>query len=133
MAITDVIAYLRTMESAIIAALAEEHVPARMRDGLTGVWVEDRKIGSIGVHVSRGVTTHGFAINVSNDLQPFEWVVPCGLEGVRMTSLSAELRRPDLLPCFRKRMGHRFAEAYGRRQRLVSAARLGAVPVTVAA
>ena len=58
-----------------------------MIDGLTGVWVggrppEGRKIGSIGVHVNRGVTTHGFAVNVNNDLQPFEWIVPCGIEGV---------------------------------------------------
>ena len=58
----------------------------RCATGLTGVWAGDRKIGSIGVHVSRGVTTHGFAINVDNDLQPFEYVVPCGIEGVRMTS-----------------------------------------------
>ena len=74
--------------------------PARAR-GSTGVWVEDRKIGSIGVHVSRGVTTHGFAINVDNDLQPFEWVVPCGLDGVRMTSVTKETgagRPPRLLP-----------------------------------
>ena len=50
-----------------------------MVDGLTGVWTpERRKIGSIGVHVSRGITTHGFAINVNNDLQPFEWIVPAG-------------------------------------------------------
>ncbi len=47
-----------------------------MREGLTGVWVGDRKIGSIGLHVSRGVTMHGFAVNVDGDLQPFEWIVP---------------------------------------------------------
>ena len=99
--VTDVVAYLRTMEEAIIAALAEEGIEAGPREGLTGVWVEDRKIGSIGVHVSRGVTTHGFAINVDNDLQPFEWVVPCGLDGVRMTSITKETGRgrpPGLLP-----------------------------------
>ena len=50
-----------------------------------------RKIGSIGVHVNRGVTTHGFAVNVNNDLQPFEWIVPCGVDGCRMTSLCREL------------------------------------------
>jgi lipoate-protein ligase B len=132
--ISDVIAYLRTMEGAIIAALDDEGVLARVREGLTGVWVQDRKIGSIGLHVSRGVTTHGFAINVSNDLQPFEWVVPCGLEGVRMTSVSKETGRPDALRCFRRRMAWRFAEAYGRRQRLVSRARLeAAVGAAVAA
>ena len=62
-------------------------------EGLTGVWThEPRKIASIGVHVSRGVTTHGFAINVNNDLQPFEWIVPCGIDNCRMTSVARELR-----------------------------------------
>ena len=125
--ITDVLAYVRTMERAIISALADEGIQAEVREGLTGVWVEDRKIGSIGVHVSRGVTTHGFAINVDNDLQPFEWVVPCGIEGVRMTSVYKETGRTGAMRCFRKRVAHRFAEAYGLRQRLVSARRLAPV------
>jgi lipoate-protein ligase B len=120
MRIGDVLAYLRTMEDAIVAALAEEGVAAGPREGLTGVWVQERKIASIGVHVSRGVTTHGFAINVDNDLEPFDWVVPCGLAGVRMTSVSAESGGGRHLPCFRKRMAFRFAEAFGRRQRLVT-------------
>jgi lipoyl(octanoyl) transferase len=125
MRVGDVLAYLRRMEEAIVAALAEEGVAAGPREGLTGVWVEDRKIASIGVHVSRGVTTHGFAINVDNDLQPFEWVVPCGLAGVQMTSVGRETGRPDRLGCFRRRMAFRFAEAFGRRQRLVTPERLG--------
>jgi lipoyl(octanoyl) transferase len=124
MRIDDVGVYLRTMESAIIAALAEEQIEGRVREGLTGVWVADRKIASIGVHLSRGVTTHGFAVNVENDLQPFNWVVPCGLDGVQMTSITKETRRSGPLPCFRKRMGYRFARAFGRRQRLVSLERL---------
>ena len=147
MRITDVIAYLRTMEDAIVAALAGEGVEAGPREGLTGVWVEDRKIGSIGVHVSRGITTHGFAINVDNDLQPFEWVVPCGISGVQMTSVAKETGFRDvaqrtsasevrpgehLLRCFAKRMGHAFAEAHGRRQRLVTPSRLGIAPAGVA-
>ncbi len=121
---TDVIVYLRTMEQAIIGALAEEGLEAGLRDGLTGVWVEDRKIASIGVHFSRGVTTHGFAVNVENDLDPFAWVVPCGIDGVRMTSVGCETGRTRALPCFRKRMAHQFAHAHARRQRLVSLARL---------
>ena len=122
--IGDVIAYLRTMERAVIAALADEGVDARVRDGLTGVWAGDRKIGSIGVHVSRGVTMHGFAVNVDCDLQPFEWIVPCGIDGVRMTSVYVETRRTGAMPCFRKRVAWRFAEAFDRRQRIVSADRL---------
>jgi lipoate-protein ligase B len=129
MRIHDVIAYLRTMEEGIVAALAEEGITAGPREGLTGVWVEDRKIGSIGVHVSRGVTTHGFAINVDNDLQPFEWVVPCGLEGVRMTSVTKETGVGDHLDCFRRRMALAFCTAFERRQRLVTPERLEAVPV----
>jgi lipoyl(octanoyl) transferase len=125
MRIVDVHAYLRTMEDAISAALAEEGVVAGQREGLTGVWVQDRKIGSIGVHVSHGVTTHGFAINVDNDLAPFDWVVPCGLSGVRMTSLAVESGGTAAMACFRKRMAYAFATAHGRRQRLVTPERLG--------
>lgn len=123
----DVIAFLRTMEAAISAALAEEGVTGGPVEGLTGVWVEDRKIGSIGVHVSRGVTTHGFAINVDNDLQPFDWVVPCGLDGVRMTSVAKETgrREGDTFRCFRRRMALAFAQAHSRRQRIVAPERLG--------
>jgi lipoyl(octanoyl) transferase len=88
--------YVRRLERLMIDSLAAYAVEAEVIEGLTGVWVggrppEGRKVGSIGVHVNRGVTTHGFAINVNNDLQPFEWIVPCGIEGVRMTSLTREL------------------------------------------
>ena len=127
--IDDVVAYVRTLEQALVAALGEEGVLARARpqDGpdYTGVWVEGRKIASIGVHVAQGVTTHGFALNVENDLQPFNWIVPCGLDGVRMTSLISETGRlAGQMPCVRRRVAHRVAEALGRRQRLVSQARL---------
>jgi lipoyl(octanoyl) transferase len=90
----DVIAFVRTMEQAIVAALAAAGVEAHTRTpegpDYTGVWVGDEKIASIGVHLSRGVTTHGFAVNVTNDLQPFGWVVPCGLPEVQMTSVVEE-------------------------------------------
>jgi lipoate-protein ligase B len=124
MAARDVPAYIETMEGAVVAALAAEGIEAGVREGLTGVWAGEAKIGSIGVHVSRGVTTHGFAVNVDNDLQPFEWIVPCGMEGVRVTSICKETGRADHLDCFRRRMAHAFSEAFGRRQRLVSRARL---------
>jgi lipoyl(octanoyl) transferase len=131
MRIGDVVEYLRVMERALIQALADEQVEAQIRDGLTGVWVDDRKIGSIGVHVQRGVTTHGFAVNVDNDLQPFEWIVPCGIDHVRMTSLYKETGRIDGMGCFRKRVAWRFAEAYGLRQRIVSLDRLRATTPAV--
>jgi lipoate-protein ligase B len=98
------------------------------------VWVEDRKIASIGVHVQRGVTTHGFAVNVENDLQPFSWVVPCGLDGVRMTSLIKETHRlSGQMPCFGKRVSYELAQALGLRQRLVTRARLEAAIAVVPA
>jgi lipoyl(octanoyl) transferase len=117
----DVHAYVSSLEQVMIETLAAHSVPAQVFDGLTGVWTagrppvpigspgpesktvaarspelaavatEARKIGSIGIHVSRGVATHGLAINVNNDLQPFEWVVPCGIEAARMTSVAREL------------------------------------------
>jgi len=129
--IDDVLAYVRTLEQALVAALADEGLAARARpeDGpdYTGVWVQDRKIASIGVHVARGVTTHGFAVNVENDLQPFGWIVPCGLEGVQMTSLIKETGRlAGQMPCFRRRAAFQLAQALGSRQRLVSRARLEA-------
>jgi lipoyl(octanoyl) transferase len=127
--VDDVVAYVRTLESALVAALAEEGIVTRARpeDGpdFTGVWAGERKIASLGVHVARGVTTHGFAVNVENDLQPFSWVVPCGLDGVQMTSLIRETGRlAGQMPCFRKRVAYAVAQALGRRQRLISRARL---------
>jgi lipoate-protein ligase B len=116
--------YVGAMERAIVAALADEGIEAEVREGLTGVWAGDAKIGSIGVRLSRGVTTHGFAINVVNDLQPFGWIVPCGIDYVRMTSVLRETTNTDPMGCFRKRVAHRFAEEFGRRQRLVSLRRL---------
>ena len=137
MGVTDVVAHLRTIEDAIVAAIVEEGITARSRprDGpdYTGVWVEDRKIASLGVHVSRGISTHGFAVNVNNDLEPFSWVVACGLPDVAMTSIARELERDGgegvytrtTLSCFRRRVAHHFCLAHGRRQRLVFPRRLG--------
>jgi lipoyl(octanoyl) transferase len=111
----DVAQYIRRMESAIIASLADVGIEAGPIEGLTGVWThEPRKIASIGVHVSRGVTTHGFAINVNNDLQPFEWIVPCGIDNCRMTSVSRELGAQFDLPRFMDIVEREVGVAYGR-------------------
>jgi lipoyl(octanoyl) transferase len=130
--VDDVVAYVRTLELALVAALADEGVRslARPQDGpdYTGVWVGERKIASIGVHVARGVTTHGFAVNVENDMRPFSWIVACGLADVQMTSLIKETGRlAGQMKCFRRRAAWQVAQALGRRQRLVSRARLEAV------
>ena len=88
----DVHWYLRTLEQTLIAALAELGIPAERRAGYTGVWTRggERKIASIGVHVKRWVTWHGFALNVITDLSAFGRVVPCGIAGVEMTSVQGE-------------------------------------------
>src|SRR3954453_4455318 len=111
----DVHSYVRGLERVAISALAERGVEAGTVEGRTGSWVEDRKIGSIGVHVSPGVTSHGLAINVNNDLQPFEWVVPCGIEGCRVTSLGRELGAAQALDAFADSVAARFGEIYDRR------------------
>ena len=127
----DVHEYVRGLERVAISSLAAHGVAATTIEGLTGVWtegeapgsaagpVEARKIGSIGVHVSRGVTTHGLAVNVNNDLQPFEWVVPCGIEGCRVTSLSRELGAEQDLDAFAGTVAARYGEVFDRAPRPV--------------
>jgi lipoyl(octanoyl) transferase len=128
--------FLRTMEDAIMAALAEEGIAARSRhrQGIdyTGVWVNDRKIASIGLHISHGVSTHGFAVNVDNDLEPFLWMIACGLPDVSMTSIARELSSEPSFERFRTVMARRFCEAHLRRQRPVSPRRLGVGTVRAA-
>jgi lipoyl(octanoyl) transferase len=142
----DVHEYVRRLEQVAIGALGKHGVGATTIEGLTGVWTspggrradtskqtrrigpsaeEARKIGSIGVHVSRGVTTHGLAVNVNNDLQPFEWVVPCGIEGCQVTSLSRELGAEQDLDAFANTVAERFAEVYERTPAAASPADLG--------
>jgi lipoyl(octanoyl) transferase len=119
MRIGSVHEYVADLERVLIAALRDEGVEAEVRDGLTGVWAPKGKIGSIGVHVSRGVTTHGFAVNVDNDLQPFEWVVPCGMEGARMSSIVKETGEAGRLPHFREAVIARFCEVFDREPQVV--------------
>jgi len=114
--IGDVVGHLRTVEGAIIAALAREGIAAT--GGCprpTGVWVRERKIASLGVHVSRRVSTHGFAVNADNDLAPFGWIVPCGLPEVEMTSVALETGRAGTLPALRASVAAELARALGRR------------------
>lgn len=82
--------YLRRLEAALIAALGRLDVPAERNPGLTGVWTRGRKIASLGIHVKQWVTLHGFALNVTSELTGFELIVPCGIQGVVMTSVARE-------------------------------------------
>lgn len=110
----DVHAFVRGLEQVMIGALAEHGVEAGLIEGQTGVWVGERKIGSIGVHVSRGVTTHGLSVNVNNDLQPFEWVIPCGIEGCQVTSLTREHGAEHDFDAFAATVAARFGAVFER-------------------
>jgi lipoyl(octanoyl) transferase len=86
----DLHKYLRWLEQLIIDLLAHYDVAAQRRESLTGVWVENRKIASIGVGVRHWITMHGFALNVCGDLSPFDHIVPCGIDNVAITSIEKE-------------------------------------------
>ena len=101
----DLHVYLRSLETAVIRLVGSFGVGAEFCDGKTGVWVQNRKIASIGIGVRRWITMHGFALNVSSDLTGFLSITPCGLAGVRMTSLSLELEREVSLEEVRDRAG----------------------------
>jgi lipoate-protein ligase B len=124
----DVHEYVRRLERVAISSLGERGVSAGTIEGLTGVWTEGdpaRKIGSIGVHVSRGITTHGLSVNVNNDLQPFEWIVPCGIEGCQVSSLSRELDAEADFDAFAGTVAERYAAVYERKPATVTPAELG--------
>jgi lipoyl(octanoyl) transferase len=86
----DLHVYLRFLEEVLIQACTEFGVTATRREGLTGVWVQDRKIASLGVGLRKWVTMHGFAINICNPLEEFQHITPCGIQNVQMTSLEHE-------------------------------------------
>ena len=92
----DLHRYLRWIEDLLVELLASYEIAARTRPGLTGVWVDQRKIASIGVGVRHWITMHGFALNVCGDLSPFDHITPCGIAGVTMTSMEKELNMPVL-------------------------------------
>ncbi|HXM73755.1 MAG TPA: lipoyl(octanoyl) transferase LipB [Chthoniobacterales bacterium] len=90
----DLHRYLRWLEQLLIDLLTDYGISARRREGLTGVWVNDRKIASIGVGVRHWITMHGFALNVCGDLAPFAHIIPCGISNVAMTSIEKEIGQP---------------------------------------
>jgi lipoyl(octanoyl) transferase len=100
----DLHRYLRTLEGVLIDLLLEFEIDGERIAGKTGVWVADRKIASIGVGVRKWVTMHGFALNVESDLSGFMSIIPCGLSGVTMTSISAESGREISIEIVRERI-----------------------------
>jgi lipoyl(octanoyl) transferase len=105
----DVGWYLRTLEEVLIRAVQELGLAAGRRPGMTGVWVMDKKVAAIGVHISRWITSHGFALNVATDLRYFRHIVPCGISTHPVSSLEALLNAP----VDRKRLEQSLAEHFG--------------------
>ena len=111
----DVHRYLRDLESVLVHTLGEMGIQGEPVPDLTGVWVDGRKIAAIGVRISSGwITSHGFALNVSNDLSFFETIVPCGIQDVSVTSVSQELGRPVGVPDILGIVSRAFSEVFGR-------------------
>jgi lipoate-protein ligase B len=122
----DVHGYLRALEQVLIDTLAQCEIAAGRRDGLTGVWIDRRKIASLGVGIRRWTTLHGFAVNVATDLDCFDAIVPCGIEGCVMTSVAAEGRPEISVNAFADVLQERFAAVFGYdKLRTIEAAELG--------
>ena len=111
--------YVRTLERVIIGVLTDFGVAAGLVEGLTGVWAGGEKIAAIGVRLSRGISYHGFALNVSNDLSYFDHIIPCGINEMGVTSVEKVLERPvdidlvaySLVYHLGREMGFRMVEA----------------------
>jgi lipoyl(octanoyl) transferase len=111
--------FVRQMEEALIRTMADYGVAAMRVPGRTGVWTQpngsiaEKKIAAIGIHVSAGVTSHGFALNVTTDLKDFEWIVPCGIDDRTVTSLELESRDTDLtLQTAAERVARQFGQVF---------------------
>lgn len=105
--------YLRKIEEALINSLGDYGIPGERNTAYTGVWTRGRKIASIGVHARDWVTWHGFALNVTTDLSYFDLIVPCGIDGVVMTSIARELGSEDIsMQDAQDRVTARFAAAF---------------------
>lgn len=114
-------AYMRMLEEVLIRVLAEWEINGQRVEKFVGVWVRDptnldgplAKISAMGVKISRGVTMHGFALNASVELEPFQYIVPCGIEGCRVTSMVEVLGRQPDLKKIREQIAHHFSEVFG--------------------
>jgi lipoyl(octanoyl) transferase len=109
----DLHLYLRNLEGVLIDLLAGFGIASERVPGKTGVWVQQRKIASIGVGVRKWISMHGLALNVASDLHGFDHIVPCGLAGVTMTSISRELDREVGLDEVKARLPGHFERAFG--------------------
>lgn len=122
----DLRRYVRDLQEVLVRALGDLGIAAEPRHQTEeiGVWVEGQKIASIGVHVSRWITTHGFALNLTTDLSYFAGIIPCGLEGVEMTSVEALTgRRPELEEAS-QRVAEHFCQVFERQPLRLEASRI---------
>jgi len=114
--------YVRRLEETLIRTCADFAIPTKRIVGLTGVWTEDQpeaKIAAIGVHISRAVTSHGFALNVNNDLSYFDLIVPCGITTKPVTSMQRELEREVALDIVVESVSRNFGAVFGRQMQRV--------------
>jgi lipoyl(octanoyl) transferase len=127
----DVRWYVEQLEEVMIRTTADFGIAARRIEGRHGVWIDapagEEKLGALGVHISRWVTSHGFAYNVSTDLRYFDWIVPCGIRGKRATSLERALGRPVTWGVACQRVIAQFGEVFGRSTERVSRGRLSEI------
>ena len=108
----DIHRYMRSLEEVIIQTLAKFRIVAEREKDLTGVWVNNEKIAAIGVKVSRWVTMHGFALNVTTDLSKFDRIIPCGIFHKGVTSMQQYLGEVDI-EAVQQALGDSFAEVFG--------------------
>lgn len=108
----DISWYMRSIEDALIRTARDYGIGAERSDGCTGVWVGNDKLAAMGVHLSRWVTSHGFALNVNTDLRYFEWIVPCGLQCKGVTSLEKLLGHPVRMEEVSEHVAKHFSEVF---------------------
>jgi lipoyl(octanoyl) transferase len=108
----DVRKYVRSLEETMIRTCADFGLRANRIEGLNGAWIEGRKVGAVGVRISRWVTMHGLALNVNSKLEHFEWIVPCGIQDRGVTSISAELGREVSMDTALELLAAHFAAQY---------------------
>jgi lipoate-protein ligase B len=121
---TDVHAYVRALEEVILGSLRPFGITATREPGLTGVWHPAGKIAAIGVRISRWVTSHGFALNVSTDLEYFRRIVPCGIAGRQVSSMASILDQPVSIPRVRQELARSFGSVFSRTMTSVGEAEL---------
>ena len=109
----DISWFMRSMEEVFIRTARDYGIEAGREPGAAGVWVGNNKLVAMGVHLSRWVTSHGFAFNVNTDLRYFEWIVPCGLQGEGVTSLAQLLGHPVEMAAVVQRVTAHFGEVFG--------------------